>query len=132
MASQLRQLTKMGGLQSMMQMLPGVPKIEEQMKKANIDDKMVKRQIAIIESMTPEERSKPELIKASRKQRIATGAGMSVQDVNKLLKQHAEASKMMKRMKKLGKKGMMRGGMPGMPGMGGGGLPPGFGGGGKR
>ena len=104
------------------------------MKKANIDDKMVKRQIAIIESMTPQERSKPELIKASRKQRIASGAGMSVQDVNKLLKQYAEATKMMKRMKKLGKKGMMRGGMPGMPGGGmpGGGLPPGFGGGGKR
>jgi signal recognition particle subunit SRP54 len=75
---------------------------------------MVGRQLAIISSMTLQERAKPELLKASRKIRVAKGAGVSVQDVNKLLKQYSDANRMMKRMKKLGKKGMMRGGMPGM------------------
>ncbi|MEX2409238.1 MAG: signal recognition particle protein, partial [Rhodovibrionaceae bacterium] len=133
MAQQLKQLTKMGGLQQMMSLLPGVPKIQQQMKDAKIDDKMVGRQLAIISSMTPKERSRPEIIKASRKQRIAGGSGSTVQEVNKLLKQHAEAAKMMKRVKKMGKKGLARGGIPGMGGPGGGpgglgGLPPGFGG----
>ncbi len=127
---QLLQLTKMGGLQQMMSLLPGVPNMKEQLKKANIDETMVGRQVAIIRSMTKAERSRPELIKASRKQRIANGSGTSVQEVNKLLKQHAQASKMMKKVQKLGKKGMMRGGLQGM-------LPPGMGGmgggfGGKR
>jgi len=135
---QLLQLTKMGGLQQMMSLLPGVPNMKEQMKKANIDEKMVGRQVAIIRSMTKAERSRPELIKASRKQRIASGSGTSVQEVNKLLKQHAQASKMMKKVQKMGKKGMMRGGLQGMlpPGMGpgggmggpGGGMGGGFGG----
>ena len=132
MASQLRQMEKMGGLSSMMGMLPGVSKSQlEQMKKSKMDDKVVKRQVAIIDSMTPKERSRPEIIKASRKQRIAGGAGAQVQDVNKLLKQFAEASKMMKRVNKLGKKGLLRGGMGGLLGGGGGGLPPGFPGAGK-
>jgi signal recognition particle subunit SRP54 len=136
MAQQLRQLTKMGGLQQMMSLLPGVPKLQNQIKNANIDDKMVKRQIAIISSMTQQERSRPEVIKASRKQRIAQGSGTTVPEVNKLLKQFAEANKMMKRVRKLGKKGLMRGGLPGLPGGGmpgggmpGGGFPGGFGGG---
>ncbi len=122
MAQQLRQLTKMGGLQQMMSLLPGVPNVKDQLKKANVDDRVVKRQLAIIDSMTKTERRRPEIIKASRRQRIAKGSGTSVQDVNKLLKQHAQASKMMKRVKKLGEKGLMRGGMQGMvpPGMGGG------------
>ena len=135
MAQQLKQLTKMGGLQSMMQMLPGVPKIQQQMKDAKIDDSVVGKQLAIISSMTPKERTRPEIIKASRKQRIAKGSGSTVQEVNKLLKQHAEAAKMMKRVKKMGKKGLARNGIPGMGGPGGGpagmgpgGLPPGFGG----
>ena len=121
MAQQLRQLTKMGGLQQMMSLLPGVPNLKDQMKNANVDDGMVKRQLAIISSMTPKERGRPEIIKASRRQRIAGGSGTSVQEVNKLLKQHAQAAKMMKRVQKLGKKGLMRGGMGGMmpPGMGG-------------
>ena len=106
------------------------------MKKANIDEKMVGRQVAIIRSMTKAERTRPELIKASRKQRIANGSGTSVQEVNKLLKQHAQASKMMKKVQKMGKKGMMRGGLQGMlpPGMGPGGGMGGMGGGfgGKR
>ena len=121
MAQQLKQLTKMGGLQEMMSLLPGVPNVKQQMQKANIDDGMVKRQLAIISSMTPKERQRPEIIKASRRQRIAKGSGTSVQEVNKLLKQHAQASKMMKRVQKMGKKGMMRGGLQNM-------LPPGMGG----
>ncbi len=116
---QLRQLLKMGGLSGLMGMLPGVPKIQQQMKHANIDDGMVKRQLAILSSMTPKERKRPEIIKASRKQRIAKGSGTTVQEINKLLKQHQEASRMMKKVSKLGKKGLARHGLPGMtPGSG--------------
>jgi signal recognition particle subunit SRP54 len=81
------------------------------MKKAKVDDGMVKRQLAILSSMTPVERRRPEIIKASRKQRIAAGSGTSVPEVNKLLKQHMEASRMMKKVRKMGKKGLMRGGL---------------------
>ncbi len=113
LASQLRQLQKMGGLGGLMGMLPGVPKIQQQMKNAQIDDGMIRRQLAILSSMTPGERRRPEIIKASRKQRIAKGSGATVQEVNKLLKQHQEAGRMMKKVKKLGKKGLMRHGLPG-------------------
>jgi signal recognition particle subunit SRP54 len=118
-ASQLRQLRKMGGLNGVMGMLPGVKKAQAQMAAANIDDKMVIHQEAIIGSMTVSERKKPELIKASRKRRIASGSGTTVQDVNKVLKQYQEMTRMMKKMKKIGKKGLMRSGLPGMmpPGM---------------
>ncbi len=115
LGQQLRQLLKMGGLSGLMGMLPGVPKIQQQMKHANIDDGMVKRQLAILSSMTPKERKRPEIIKASRKQRIAKGSGTTVQEINKLLKQHQEASRMMKKVSKLGKKGLARHGLPGMP-----------------
>ena len=119
LGQQLRQLLKMGGLSGLMGMLPGVPKIQQQMKHANIDDGMVKRQLAILSSMTPKERKRPEIIKASRKQRIAKGSGTTVQEINKLLKQHQEASRMMKKVSKLGKKGLARHGLPGMtPGSG--------------
>ncbi len=128
MAQQLKQLQKMGGLSDLMGMLPGVPKIQDQIKNAQIDDKMVKRQMAILSSMTPGERKRPEIIKASRKQRVAAGSGTTVQEVNKLLKQFQEANRMMKRVRKMGKKGLMRHGLPGM--MPGGGNP--FGGGGPR
>ncbi len=126
MAQQIRQMTKMGGLQQMLSMLPGIPNVQDQLKKANVDEKVLTRQLAMIDSMTAEERRRPEIIKASRRQRIARGSGTTVQDVNKLLKQHLQASKMMKKVKKLGKKGLARGGMQGMlpPGMGGpGGFP---------
>jgi len=118
-ASQLRQLRKMGGLSGVMGMLPGVKKAQAQMAAANVDDRMVIHQEAIIGSMTVTERKKPDLIKASRKRRIAAGSGTTVQDVNKLLKQYQEMTRMMKKMKKMGKKGLMRSGMPGMmpPGM---------------
>ncbi|OUR76855.1 signal recognition particle protein [Alphaproteobacteria bacterium 46_93_T64] len=119
LASQLRQMLKMGGMNSLIGMLPGVGKMKKQLEGANLDDKMLKRQIAIVESMTPKERRNPQIIAASRKRRIATGAGMTVQDVNRLLKQHKQMASMMKKVKKLGKKGVMRGGMQGL-------LPPGM------
>ena len=106
--SQLRQLRKMGGLQGLMGLLPGAMQAKAAMSKAKIDEKQLKRQEAIILSMTPKERRNPDVIHASRKKRIASGSGVHVQDVNKLLKQHADMLKMMKRVNKLGEKGMMR------------------------
>ncbi|HSR73030.1 MAG TPA: signal recognition particle protein [Kiloniellales bacterium] len=135
LGQQLRQMQKMGGLSGMMNLLPGMSKAQqEQLKNAKVDDGMIKRQLAMLSSMTPQERRRPELIKASRKQRIAGGSGTTVQEVNKLLKQHQEASRMMKRVRKMGRKGMKRGGLASlMPGAGGGGFGGGgFGGGGLR
>ena len=80
-------------------------------------EKDLKRQEAILSSMTPRERRQPKLIQASRKRRIASGSGTSVQDVNRLLKQFQTMNKMMKKIGKMEKKGMLPGGMPGMPGM---------------
>ncbi len=105
---QLQQLRKMGGMQGLLGMLPGAAQAKAAMAKNNLDEKLLKRQEAIIGSMTPKERRNPDIIHASRKKRIASGAGMQVQDVNKLLKQHAEMLKMMKRVNKLGEKGFMR------------------------
>lgn len=120
MASQLKQLRKMGGMSGVMNLLPGVGKVKQQMAQANVDETVLKRQEAIIGSMTRDERKNPKVIHASRKKRIAAGSGTSVQDVNKLLKQHMQMADMMKRMSKLGQKGFMRsmGAMlPGMSGM---------------
>ncbi|CAN5916851.1 signal recognition particle protein [soil metagenome] len=116
--AQLRQLRKMGGLSGLMGMLPGAMQAKAAMSKAKIDEGQLKRQEAVILSMTPKERRNPDLIHASRKKRIAKGSGAQVQDVNKLLKQHADMLKMMKRMNKLGEKGFMRslGGMTQPPG----------------
>jgi signal recognition particle subunit SRP54 len=116
--SQLRQLRKMGGLSGLMGMLPGAMQAKAAMSKAKIDEKQLKRQEAVILSMTPRERRNPDIIHASRKKRIAAGSGVAVQDVNKLLKQHADMLKMMKRVNKLGEKGFMRslGGMQPPPG----------------
>jgi signal recognition particle subunit SRP54 len=116
--SQLRQLRKMGGLSGLMGMLPGAMQAKAAMSKAKIDEGQLKRQEAVILSMTPRERRNPDLIHASRKKRIAKGSGVQVQDVNKLLKQHADMLKMMKRVNKLGEKGFMRslGGMTPPPG----------------
>ena len=116
--SQLRQLRKMGGLSGLMGMLPGALQAKAAMSKAKIDEGQLKRQEAVILSMTPRERRNPDLIHASRKKRIAKGSGVAVQDVNKLLKQHADMLKMMKRVNKLGEKGFMRslGGMTPPPG----------------
>ncbi|HTH96075.1 MAG TPA: signal recognition particle protein [Stellaceae bacterium] len=111
LAAQLKQLRKMGGLGGMMNLLPGIGKIKKQMAEANIDDRMVKRQEAIISSMTKAERKNPKVLNASRRRRIAEGSGTTVQDVNRLLKQHQDMATMMKKVSKMGQKGMMRGGL---------------------
>jgi signal recognition particle subunit SRP54 len=111
MASQLRQVQKMGSLGDILGMLPGIGKMQKEIAAARIDDRLLRRQLAILSSMTREERRRPEIIKASRKQRIAAGSGTSVPEVNRLLKQHQEMSRMMKQMTKLGKKGLMRHGL---------------------
>jgi signal recognition particle subunit SRP54 len=129
MADQLRQVTNMGGLSGVMGMLPGMGKMQKQMTEAHVDEGMVRRQEAIILSMTPDERVRPKLIQASRKRRIATGSGTSVQDINKLVKQLTTMNKMMKKMGKMGQKGMMRHGLSALTGMSG--MPPGFGQGGR-
>jgi len=152
----------MGDLSGIMGMLPGMGALKKQMSQTKLDPKLLTHQEAIILSMTPKERENPALIKASRKKRIAAGCGLSVQDVNKLLKQYQTMSTMIKKMGKMGKKGLF-GGMPkmdpsmlegddmpdmsklpkgfpgaggglppGFPGLGGGGLPPGFPGFGKK
>jgi len=132
MAEQLAQMRKMGGMEGLMGMLPGVQKIKKQLASADISDKMVKRQEAIISSMTPLERRKPDILAASRKRRIAAGAGVEVQEVNRLLKNHRQMSDAFKMMSRDGGKGFSR--MAGMLGMGGGGgpggggMPPGMGG----
>ena len=110
-ASQLRQIEKMGSLSGILGMLPGVGKIKQQLENADIDKKILKRQAAIISSMTMKERRLPDLIKASRKKRIAAGSGTTVQDVNKLLKQFDDMTTVMKRMSKMGQKGLMRNGL---------------------
>jgi signal recognition particle subunit SRP54 len=108
-AAQLKQLKKMGGISSMMGMLPGLGKLKDQLgDKMPTDDKPVLHQEALILSMTPKERANPDLLNASRKRRIAAGAGLTVQELNRLLKQHKQMQLMMKQFKKLGPKGMMR------------------------
>ena len=119
MAKQFQQLRKMGGLGSLMNLMPGMGKMKEAIKGANIDEKMMKRQEAIIQSMTPAERRNPDLLAASRKRRIAAGAGVQVHDVNRLIKQCLDMQRMMKQVQKLGKGKFMRAMMPRMMGGGG-------------
>jgi signal recognition particle subunit SRP54 len=110
-AAQLKQIAKMGSISSIIGMLPGMGQLTKQLEGANIDQSIFKRQQAIIGSMTKKERRTPDIIKASRKKRIAAGSGTSVQEVNKLLKQFDDMSDMMKRLGKLGQKGLMRQGL---------------------
>ncbi|MFN4159133.1 MAG: signal recognition particle protein [Gemmobacter sp.] len=100
--AQLEQMLKMGGMQGLMGMLPGMGKMQAQAAEAGIDDRMLRRQIALIQSMTKKERANPDLLAASRKKRIAAGAGQDVADVNRLLKQHRQMADMMKKMGKGG------------------------------
>ncbi|SOH94212.1 signal recognition particle subunit FFH/SRP54 (srp54) [Monaibacterium marinum] len=123
---QLEQMQKMGGMQGVMGMMPGMGKLTKQMDEAGLDDKVLKRQIALIDSMTKQERRNPALLQASRKKRIAKGAGMDVSDLNKLIKMHRQMADMMKKMGKMGKKGLMRGGLSALMGKGGAGMPPGM------
>ena len=110
-AKQLKQITKMGSLSSIVGMLPGMGQAKEALESANIDKTVLGKQGAMISSMTMKERRTPDIIKASRKKRIAAGSGTTVQDVNKLLKQFDDMSTMMKKMRKLGQKGLMRHGL---------------------
>ena len=101
--SQLRQMKKMGGMEGVLSLLPGVSKIKEQMKNASVDEKIISTNEAIILSMTKKEREDPKVINGSRKKRIATGAGADVSTINKLLKQFRTMTDMMKKMSKGGK-----------------------------
>ncbi|NDV99133.1 signal recognition particle protein [Salipiger sp. PrR002] len=116
---QLEQMMKMGGLGAMMQMMPGAAKMAKQMDQAGMDDSILRQQIALINSMTKKERANPQILQASRKKRIAAGAGMDVSDLNKLLKMQRQMSDMMKKMGKMGKGGMLKQAMKGMFGKGG-------------
>ncbi len=95
---QLAQMQSMGGLGGLMGMLPGAAKMKNQLAAANLDENVIKRQIAIIDSMTPKERRNPDLLKASRKRRIAAGSGTTPEAINKLLKMHRGMADMMKMM----------------------------------
>ncbi len=152
LSDQLKQMEKIGGMSGVLSMLPGLGKMKKQIEAADLDNSVVKRQQAIISSMTAKERRVPKLLNASRKKRVASGSGTSVQDINKLLKMHRQMADMMKKMGK-GKGGLAKlfggGGMPempegfdpqgappgmpgvppglpGLPGLGQGGLPPGL------
>ena len=129
--AQLGQMRRMGGLGALAGMIPGLKKAQAQMAATNMDDKVLLHLDAIITSMTPKERARPEIVNAKRKIRIAKGAGRSVQEVNKLLKMHQEMSTAMKKIRKMGGLkglGAMFGRGGGLPGMGGGGMPGGMGG----
>jgi signal recognition particle subunit SRP54 len=95
---QLQQMQGMGGMSGLLGMMPGVAKMKNQIANAGLDDKLVKRQMAIIDSMTPQERRNPDILKASRKKRIASGSGTTPEAINKLLKMHRGMSDMMKMM----------------------------------
>lgn len=154
LSDQLKQMEKIGGMSGVLNMLPGIGKMKKQIEEADLDNSVVKRQQAIISSMTMKERRAPKLLNASRKKRVASGSGTTVQDINKLLKMHRTMADMMKKMGK-GKGGLASmfgggGGMPempegfdpnaappglpgvppgmpqGLPGLGSGGLPPGL------
>jgi signal recognition particle subunit SRP54 len=119
LADQLAQMQRMGGMSGLMALMPGVQKIKKQISEANISDKAIDRQIAIIRSMTPKERAKPDVLAASRKRRVAKGSGVDVSEINRLLKQHRQMQDAFKMMSKGGGKGfakmaqMMGAGMPG-------------------
>ncbi|HEX6112918.1 MAG TPA: signal recognition particle protein [Geminicoccaceae bacterium] len=112
LATQLQQMRKMGGMSGILGMLPGVGKIKQQLSDAQIDDRMIARQLAIISSMTSKERRNPQILHASRKRRIAAGSGTAVPEVNKLLKQYQQMQTMMKRVKKMGHKQFLARGLP--------------------
>ncbi|MDG2406968.1 MAG: signal recognition particle protein, partial [Paracoccaceae bacterium] len=113
--SQLEQMMKMGGMESIMGMIPGMGKMAKQASAAGMDDRVFKQQIALIQSMTKKERANPQILQASRKRRIAAGAGMQVSELNKLLKMQRQMGDMMK---KMGKGGMLKQAMKGMFGIG--------------
>jgi signal recognition particle subunit SRP54 len=109
----------MGGMAGLMGMMPGIAKMKNQLAAANLDERVLKRQMAIIDSMTPKERRTPDLLKASRKKRIASGSGVKVEDINRMLKMHRGMADMMKAMGGGAKRGPMAG-LANMLGLGGG------------
>jgi signal recognition particle subunit SRP54 len=109
---QLVQMQSMGGMSGLMSLLPGIAKIKNQIAERNLDEKLLKRQVAIIDSMTPRERRNPDLLKASRKRRIAAGSGTKPEDINRLLKMHRTMADVMKAMG-----GAKRGPMAGLASM---------------
>ncbi len=109
---QLTQMQQLGGMSGLMSMMPGMAKIKNQLAERNLDEKVLKRQMAIIDSMTPQERKNPDVLKASRKRRIASGSGTKPEDINKLLKMHRTMADMMKAMG-----GAKRGPMAGLANM---------------
>ncbi len=119
---QLAQMDKIGGMGGVLGMLPGIGKMKAQIEQAGLGDGMIRRQRAIIDSMTPGERKNPDVLKASRKKRIAAGSGTKVEEINRLLKMHRQMSDMMKSMGQ-GKRGGLGAALGGMLGMGGGGMP---------
>jgi signal recognition particle subunit SRP54 len=121
MAEQLSQMKRMGGMEGLMGLLPGVQKVKKQISEVGLTDKMFARQQAIISSMTKEERRKPDILQASRKRRIAKGSGVDVSEINRLLKQHRQMADAFKMMSRGGGKGFAQ--MAQMLGMGGGGGP---------
>ncbi len=112
--AQLRQLKRMGGMSGMLGLLPGIGKIKKQLSEARIDENILKRQEAIIASMTRGERKNPKLLNGSRRRRIASGSGTSVPEVNRLMKQYQDMAQAMKQMQKLGPKGLARHGLLGL------------------
>src|SRR5712692_3186713 len=115
MREQLEQMQKIGGMSGLLGMMPGIAKMKNQLAGANLDERVLKRQTAIIDSMTPKERRNPDVLKASRKKRIAAGSGTRDEDVNRLLKMHRQMADMMKAMGKRGGLGRL-GSMIGMGG----------------
>jgi signal recognition particle subunit SRP54 len=119
---QLQQMKQLGGMESMMDKLPGMGNMAQMTQQKDMSGQFSKMEY-IIDSMTPKERSNPDILNGSRKRRITQGSGTTIQDLNRLLKQHKQMGKMMKKMKGKGMQNMMRGLGGGMPP--GGGLPPG-------
>lgn len=120
MKGQLEQMLKMGGMQGVMSMMPGMGKMAKAAEEAGFDDRTIRRQIALINSMTRKERANPDLLQASRKKRIAAGAGLEVSELNRLLKMHRQMADTMKKLGKMGKGGLMKQAMAAMTGKGGG------------
>ena len=105
--NQLEQMKKMGGMQSVLGMMPGMNKFSKQISTAGFDDKMISHQVALVNSMTKRERANPHILQASRKKRIAFGAGLEVADLNKLIKMQRQMSDTMKKLGKSGGRGML-------------------------
>lgn len=114
MATQLEQMLKMGGMGTLMGFLPGMGKLKDKVAEAGMNDGMIRRQLAVIRSMTRQERRDHRLLNGSRKRRIAAGSGTNVMEVNRLIKQFQQMQQMMKKMGSMGKKGLMRHGLKGL------------------